>query len=262
MVIDFHAHIYPVKIAEKATKAIGDFYNAPMAWNGSTEELISSGDKIGVEKYIVHSTATKAAQVSSINDFIVGEIQKEPKFIGFGTVHPDFLDFEPEMLRIKKLGLKGIKLHPDFQYFQIDSITMDPIYEVLTSLNMPILVHAGDSRYDYSGPRRIANVLDKHPNLKVIAAHFGGYTEWDASFEYLAGREVWFDTSSSLWKLDIDTAKKIIKKHGIEKFLFGSDFPMWDHLDEMKRFEKLGLLGNDRDLVLYKNAETLLDTLN
>ena len=261
MVIDFHAHIYPAKIAEKATKAIGDFYNTSMAFNGSIEELIASGDKIGVEKYIVHSTATKAAQVSSINDFIIGEIQKEPKFVGFGTVHPDFLEFEPEMKRIKNLGLKGIKLHPDFQHFQIDSETMDPIYEVLSSLNMPILVHAGDVRYDFSGPKRIANVLDKHPKLKVIAAHFGGYTEWDASFEYLAGREVWFDTSSTLWKLDIETAKKIMNKHGIEKFLFGSDFPMWDHLDEMKRFEKLGLTGEDRDLVLYKNAENLLASL-
>ena len=262
MVIDFHAHIYPAKIAEKATKSIGDFYNTSMAFNGSIEELIASGNKIGVEKYIVHSTATKAAQVASINDFIIGEVQKEARFVGFGTVHPDFEDFEPEMKRIKNLGLKGIKLHPDFQHFQIDSETMDPIYEVLSSLNMPILVHAGDSRYDFSGPKRIANVLDKHPNLKVIAAHFGGYTEWDASFEHLAGREVWFDTSSTLWKLDVEFAKKIMKKHGIEKFLFGSDFPMWDHLDEMRRFEKLELSGDNRDLVLYKNAENLIKSLD
>ena len=79
MVIDFHAHIYPAKIAEKATKAIGDFYNTSMAFNGSSEELIASGDKIGVGKYIVHSTATKAAQVSSINDFIIGEIPRWQK---------------------------------------------------------------------------------------------------------------------------------------------------------------------------------------
>ena len=262
MVIDFHAHIYPAKIAEKATKAIGDFYNTSMAWNGSIDELISSGSKIGVEKYIVHSTATKAAQVVSINDFIIGEVKKESRFVGFGTVHPDFADFEPEMKRIKAEGLKGIKLHPDFQNFQIDSQTMDPIYEVLSSLNMPILVHAGDIRYDFSGPARIANVLDKHPKLKVIAAHFGGYTEWESSFEHLAGRDVWFDTSSTLWKLDVETARKIMAKHGVDKFLFGSDFPMWDHLDEMMRFEQLGLFGEDKDLVLYKNAENLLASLN
>ena len=60
----------------------------------------------------------------------------------------------------------------------------------------------------------------------------------------------------------IESAKKIMKKHGIEKFLFGSDFPMWDHLDEMKRFERLELSGGNRDLVLYKNAENLIKSLN
>ena len=69
------------------------------------------------------------------------------------------------MKRIISLGLKGIKLHPDFQHFQIDSETMDPIYEVLSSLNMPILVHAGDVRYDFSGPKRISNVFDKRSKL-------------------------------------------------------------------------------------------------
>ena len=63
-------------------------------------------------------------------------------------------------------------------------------------------------------------------------------------------------------KIYIESAKKIMKKHGIEKFLFGSDFPMWDHLDEMKRFERLELSGENRDLVLYKNAENLLESLN
>ena len=258
MIIDFHAHIYPEKIAEKATKAISDFYDAPMAYYGSVAKLIASGDKIGVDKYIVHSTATKANQVESINNFIISECRKEPRFVGFGTVHPEFSDFENEMKRIKFEGLHGVKLHPDFQKFQIDCSEMDPIYEVLTDLNIPVLVHAGDCRYDFSGPKRIAHVLDKHPYLKVIAAHFGGYTEWDDSLEYLAGRKVWFDTSSTLWKLPVPKALKIMEIHGIEKFLFGSDFPMWDHEDEMKRFDKLGLKGDDRDAVLYKNALSLL----
>lgn len=259
MIIDAHAHIYPAKIAEKASKAIGLFYDTTMAWNGFQEELIKSGDKIGVTNYLVHSTATKATQVQSINDFIIDSVNKESRFIGFGTIHPDYTDFETEMKRIKVAGLRGVKLHPDVQLFQIDAPVMDPIYEVLTSLKMPILVHAGDKRYDYSGPKRIANVLDKHPNLTVIAAHFGGYTEWEASYELLAGRDVYFDTSSTLWKLAVPDAKKIMKKHGVEKFLFGSDFPMWDHEDEMKRFDKLELKGKDRDAVLYQNAADLLN---
>lgn len=258
MIIDFHAHIYPNKIAEKATKSIGDFYNAPMKYNGHPDELILSGSKIGVTNYVVHSTATKPMQVESINNFILEEVENHPEFIGFGTIHPDYNDFETELKRIKNANLYGVKLHPDFQKFQIDCAKMDNIYETLASLNLPVLVHAGDCRYDFSGPKRIRNVLEKHPNLTLIAAHFGGYTEWDHSIEFLVGQKVFFDTSSSLWKLPLEKANQIIKMHGIEKFLFGSDFPMWDHEEEFERFNKLDLSSNEKDLVLYKNAQNLL----
>jgi len=257
-IIDSHAHIYPAKIASKASRAISEFYEIPMKYEGSIAELLASGDRIGVEKYVVHSTATKAEQVASINDFILGEVAKESRFIGFGTLHPDFAGFEGEVARIKAAGLRGIKLHPDFQKFEIDTPKMDPIYEILSEAGLPVLVHAGDRRYDFSGPRRIARVLDRHPGLKVIAAHFGGYTEWDESLELLAGRELWFDTSSTLFTLPAETAKKIISKHGPERFLFGSDFPMWDHEDELARFLALGLSARENESILAGNAAELL----
>lgn len=263
-IIDFHAHIYPPKIAEKATRVIGEFYDAPMAYHGFADELVKSGEKIGVDKFVVHSVATKPEQVVSIDSFIIDAVQKQDKFIGFGTIHPGFAHpnfqaAQAELERIKNAGLKGVKIHSDFQKFQIDTHEMDEVYSWLQENDMPLLVHAGDCRYDYSGPKRIANVLDRFPRLKLIAAHFGGYTEWDASFEYLAGRDVWFDTSSTLWKLPIEDACKMMKKHGISRFLFGSDFPMWDHLDEFGRFNKLNLNEKDKCAVLYQNARDLLN---
>lgn len=258
MIIDFHAHIYPAKIAEKASKNIGLFYNTQMCYDGSPEKLLESGRKIGVEKYIVHSTATVAHQVEAINNYIISEVNLHKEFVGFGTIHPDYEDFENELKRIKSLGLRGIKLHPDFQKFQVDTPGMDDVYEVIAELKMPVLVHAGDYRYDFSGPKRILHVLEKHPPLIVVAAHFGGYTEWDNAMEYLVGQRVWFDTSSTLWKLPVEKADEMIKAHGFEKFLFGSDYPMWDHEDELKRFLRLSLSPEEREAILYKNAEKLL----
>lgn len=259
MIIDIHAHIYPEKIAAKATAAVSTFYeDAPMAYKGVSERLIESGSKIGVEKYIVHSVSTKPEQVESINNFILGEMEKHKEFIGFGTMHQDYKNFEQELKRIKHLGLVGLKLHPDFQKFPADCPQMDDVYEVLTELKMPLLFHAGDCRYDFSGPRRILNVLKKHPKLTIIAAHFGGYTEWDESLEVLAGNNLYFDTSSSLWKLPLEKANAIIKKHGVDKMLFGSDFPMWNHEDELARFNQLDLSESDKEAILYNNAKRLL----
>lgn len=259
MVIDFHAHIYPRKIAEKATQSIKDFYgDAPMRWNGSSEDLLESGSKVGVEKYIVHSTATKPSQVESINDFIKSEIDLHPEFVGFGTIHPEYENFENELKRIKNNSLHGVKIHPDFQKFQADTPAMDNIYEVIASLKMPVLFHAGDKRFDFSGPKRIRQVIEKHPNLIVIAAHFGGYTQWDEAYEYLAGQKLYFDTSSSLWKLDAAEGDRIIKKHGVDKMVFGSDFPMWDHENEIKKLDLLNLTSSEKEAILYTNAKNLL----
>lgn len=260
-VIDFHAHIYPEKIAGKAVQAIGNFYHIDMSSRGTAGGLVENGEKIGVVKYIVHSTATKPSQVESINNFIISEISAEKRFVGFGTLHPDFPGTEAEVRRIREAGLRGIKLHPDFQAFQADAPGMDPVYDILVHYRMPVLFHAGDIRYDYSGPKRIARVLEKHPDLTVIAAHFGGYTQWDEAYEYLAGKDLWFDTSSTLWKLPVPDARRLMEKHGYERFLFGSDFPMWNHEKELARIGTLGLPEDKLEAVLFGNAAGFLASL-
>lgn len=259
MIIDFHAHIYPEKIAEKASRVIGEFYDLPMCYNGSVQRLLESGSQINVTKYIVHSTATKPEQVESINNFIIEETKRHSEFIGFGTIHPDYEDYENELSRIKKAGLKGIKLHADFQKFQMDDEKMDKIYDAAKNHGLVVLAHAGDYRFDFSSPKRIANVVEKHPDLKFVAAHFGGYTEWDKSEEFLVGKNVFFDTSSTLFKLPIEKAMQMIEKHGVEKFLFGTDYPMWNHKEELERFSKLSLSEEEKQMILYKNASNLLD---
>lgn len=258
-VIDFHAHVFPEKIAEKASETIGKFYGGPMAYHGLASELLKSGGAIGVDYYVIHSTATRSEQVVSINDFIISETAKEARFIGFGTIHPDFPNANDEIDRVISAGLKGIKLHPDFQRFEADTPKMDSLYRHMEELGIPILIHAGDIRFDFSGPRRIARILDKFPSITLIAAHFGGYSEWDEAFELLASRNLWFDTSSSFWKMSSSMAHKMIQKHGVDRFLFGSDFPMWDHLDELKRFLALGLSEKDTELILWKNAAHILN---
>jgi len=256
-IIDMHAHIFPEKIADKAVEAIGRYYGISMFGNGTVEDLLNSGSKIDVFKYIVHSTATKGEQVKFINDFI-SEVQTRNRcFVGFGTLHPRLEDIDAEVDRMIKLGLKGIKLHPEFQEFCLDDDDMMPIYKSAEG-KLPILVHMGDETKTSSSPKRLAKILDMFPRLTVIAAHLGGYIMWDESIEYLVGREVYFDTSSTLWRLDRKKAVEIIRAHGVSKVVFGSDYPMWSHEDEIKRFSSLDLTGEEQELILWKNAARLL----
>lgn len=256
-IIDAHTHIFPHKIAEKAVKSIGEFYDIPMGFSGISENLIKSGNKIGVEKYLVCSVATKPEQVISINDFIYEECKKHQEFIGFASLHPDMENMEQELERIIKRGFKGIKLHPDFQRFDIDSEKAMKIYSLVEG-KLPILFHTGDERYEYSRPIKLARVCYKFNNLKVIAAHFGGYQCWDEAYEVYDSKNIFMDTSSSLFALSREKALKMINKFSASQFLFGTDYPMWSHDIELKRLEDLKLNEEILNSILYDNFYNLI----
>jgi predicted TIM-barrel fold metal-dependent hydrolase len=254
-IIDAHSHIFPEKIAEKATKAISDFYEIPMEHIGMTDELLQSGAKIGVDKYLVCSSATTPKQVASINTFIAQACKQHSCFFGFGTLHPDMEEIEKETERIVSLGLHGQKLHPDFQRFNIDDEHAIPMYRIIAKAGLPILFHSGDNRYDYSAPKRIRNVLEQVPDLICIAAHFGGYQRWQEAHDCLKDERIYFDTSSSLFALSKEDALGLIDYFGEDHFFFGSDFPMWDHEEELERFLALGLTEEQNQKIFYQNFE-------
>ncbi len=252
-IIDAHAHIFPEKIAENATANTGKFYDLHMDSIGISEKLIEGGNTIGVSKYLVCSTATVPHQISSINRFIVEECAKNPCFFGFGTTHPLSENIETDIEQVKSFGLHGIKLHPDFQEFNADSPEAFRIYEIIEG-ELPLLIHCGDPRYDWSAPAKIRRICENFPNLQIQAAHLGGYQRWDEAEELLTGfKNVSVDISSSLAFMDNNDAVRRIRKFGIEKCFFGCDFPMWSHKEELQRFLNLGLSDEENRLILAEN---------
>ena len=255
-IYDMHTHIFPEKIAEKAVSSIGRFYDIPMDGCGTTQNLLNSGKVIGVKKYLVCSTATTAHQVESINNFIAEEQKSHPEFIAYGSLHPDYENVEAEVERMISLGLKGIKLHPDFQNFTIDDPKVDAIYSAAQG-KLPILFHMGDNRYDRTKPYRLLTVMKKFPKLTCIGAHLGGYRSWEDVINlpgYLSNPQMYIDTCSALAFLPADEAVKIIRKHGVDRVFWGTDFPMWSHASEFDRFMSLKLTDDERDKIFWKNA--------
>ena len=257
-IIDAHAHIFPHKIAETATESIGHFYDIPMNNCGLTDKLLEAGSKIGVSKYLVCSTATTPRQTEAINTFIAKKCDQHECFYGFGTTHADSENIEADIEQIKNFGLHGVKLHPDFQKFNADSPEAFRIYEQIEG-QLPLLIHCGDARYDYSAPQRIKRIHDNFPKLQLMAAHLGGYQQWSEAEEILPGLEnVRFDFSSSLAFLTPERAVHIIRKYGVENCFFGSDFPMWSHEDELMRFLKLGFTEEENQKMLAGNFKEFL----
>ncbi len=258
MIIDAHTHIFPEMIAEKASLNIGKFYGITMSHNGTREKLLEEGTAAGIDKFLIHSVATTPKQVSSINSFIAKSVELYPdKFIGFMTLHPESDYLEEEFFWGLEHGLKGVKLHPDFQEFDINSEKAKEIYK-LANGRCPVLIHMGDYRTQYSKAEKLAPLFDEFLELDVIAAHFGGYSEWETAASYLKDTRAYVDTSSSLFELSPDDVRKLIDTYTPERVIFGTDYPMWDAREELSRWEKIPLSDTERELIFHGTLENLL----
>lgn len=255
-IFDIHTHAYPEKVAGKAVAFLNSYYGIQCEGDGTIGDLKRSAAASGVSGLLVHAVATRPDQVENVNTWIGGEIGGT--VYGFGTIHPGYANVEKEIARIQTLGLKGIKLHPDFQHYYADSPEMDKIYEIAESAGLPVLIHAGDRNTDFSSPRRIANIKKRFPRIVIVAANLGGYSEWDEAVDNIIGRDIYIDTSSSLWALGPEKALRIIRAHDIDKILFGTDYPLTKHAGEIRRFESMCLSDAEKEKIYSANAKKLL----
>ena len=250
-IIDCHCHIYPDAIAERAVAGTSGFYDLPSRYNGKASCLYELGARLGIDHYVVFSVATTPRQTRSINEFIAQAVaDSRGMMTGLGTVHPDSENLEADIDHIVELDLRGVKLHADIQAIAADDPRCMRIYELCGKKGLPMLLHTGDFRFDYSNPERIARVLEAFPNLTVLGAHLGGWSVWEDAKRLLP-------RYSTLMFLDRETALEQLDKMGAHRFLFGTDFPMWPMEKELESFARLDLTEEERELILHKNAERL-----
>ncbi len=268
MLIDFHTHLFPDKIAARALDVLkqgiinthGKLLLEPQT-DGTLAGLIRSMDESEVDMSIVMPIATSPTQYESINRF-AKEITDNKRIISFGSIHPLQDNWEEALENIAADGLKGIKMHPEFQTFFIDEPIIHEIVKKCEELGLWVLFHAGED-YGYKPPfhctpERLRKLLDKTGCKNIIAAHFGSFHMWDEVDKYLVGTDVYMDTSMTSGFLDKEKCRDMILRHGAEKILFGSDIPWQSAKDSYDYLVSLGLPNEDLELIKYKNAKRVL----
>ena len=258
-IIDIHTHIYPDKIARKATDSVRDFYQIDGSnMDGTVDMLLKRGGEAGISQYVVLPVSNTPNRVHSINQFIQEQVGFHDCFVGFGTLHADMDGLEEEADWILKAGLKGIKMHPDSQRFPIDDMRLFPVYDAIRG-KIPVMLHMGDRRYNYSHPVRLRRVLDMFPGLDVIAAHFGGYSMFHTAKELLWDTDCVFDISSAMMFMEPGEPERYINLYGAERMAYGTDYPLWDPVKEVARFKELKLTDDQFEQIAHKTAERILN---
>ncbi|MDL2273596.1 amidohydrolase family protein [Oscillospiraceae bacterium OttesenSCG-928-G22] len=259
MLIDFHAHCYPDELAEKAVRNMGEISGQTHATDGTLRDTIRHMRDWRVDAFVVLNIAMNPTQHRNVNDFAAA-MSSETVF-GFGSVFPGAKDATEELLRIRKLGLKGVKLHADFQDFMFDDPVAYPVYDTLAELGLPLVVHAGfdpvSPQFIHCPPSAIRTVADRFPTLQIVAAHLGGMLLWDEVERHLVGvKNVALDTAMLATYITPEQCARIINNH--ERIVFGSDCPWHSPALEHEFLLSLGLPEKRYEDIFYKNAMALL----
>ncbi len=267
MLIDFHSHIFPDRIANSALKSLSDSIvkhqgvRYPHYTDGTLNGILKSMDDNGVDISVILPIATKPTQTQSIISF-AASIQNE-RIRSFASLHPEQDDWEKVLETIAQYGFKGIKLHPEYQSFYVDSKRSLEILKKCEDLGLYVTLHTG---FDYGmpppehcQPDRLKNVLDYVSGKYIIAAHLGAFSNWDEVEKHLVGTPINFDTAFISKFISPEQCKRIITTHGADKVLFGSDSPWQEPKREYDFILNLGLSEEDEDKIFYKNALKILE---
>ncbi len=269
MTIDFHTHCFPDAIASRAVTKTGERAHLVPYTDGTASDLCRLLRAADVDMGVVLPVVTSPRQFDTVNR-VAAEINSERGMLfSFGGIHPDDAEPEAHIDRIKELGLRGIKLHPDFQGCDIDDERYIRIIKYALEKDLVVVTHAGvdDGFPDgpvQCSPRAAAHMLDlvyggREPDEpRIVLAHGGGSRMHHDVMRYLAGRCVMFDISFIFRFAPPVEFEELIRVHGAERILFGSDAPWGDPADAKSLVGSLNITSRERSLIMHENAERLL----
>ncbi len=278
MTIDFHTHIFPDALASTVIPKLESLSKTRAQTDGTLAGLRTSMQGAGVGLSVLQPVASAERQVPSCNKFAQKVNASYPDLLSFGAMHPDFSDYKAELARIKAQGIKGIKLHPNYQNTYFDDIRYQRIIDEASALDLIVLVHAGVDiglpHPNYSTPQHAKHVIDAVQPTKLVLAHMGGWQMWGDVLDCLAGTGVYLDTAFCLGLLhylaDVPPARQsyqpmpadvfaqCVAAFGADHILFGTDSPWASQTELIAALQSMALTDAQTNLILGENARRLL----
>ena len=277
MTADIHTHTFPQKIAWAAIEKLSGLSHTLPFTDGTADGLRRSMAEAGIDVSLVLPVATNPRQVEHVNDasILLNDSGGETGIYSFGCMHPEYPAPEKELERLKKAGIRGIKLHPVYQGVDLDDERYLRILKTAFGLDMWVLIHAGlDVGFpgvEHASPRMILRVIERLGSQRLILAHMGSWRQWEEACKLLSGTGVMIDTSFSIGRmtpaddtltqsemLSVSEAEDIIRAYGADRVLFGTDSPWGGQKESLELFSQLRLSETDKEKILCLNAKRVL----
>ena len=259
-IIDVHTHAFPDNIAAKAVRQLAAKTGPyrPLT-DGTVSGLLASMDAAGITSAFLLNVATRPGQADAIKAWS-GRIASD-RIIPAGSIHPDSSGWRSELAGFKAAGMRAVKFHPMYQGFSVDEPRMLPVYEAIRDAGMFAVFHSG---YDIvfpgdrrSSPDKFGPVLKALPGIKIVLAHFGGWSDWEAVLEHVCGRDVFIETSF-IREVPAALRDRIFSAHDRNRFLFGSDCPWGGQAEQVRFIESLKSINDDfKEGIFHRNASLL-----
>lgn len=266
MIIDFHTHAFPDKVAEKAIPKLSGIGGIEPCRDGTVSSLLAGMDAWHIDRAVILNIATNPKQQTNVNNFAIEINSTSERLYALGSINPDSDNIASEARRLADAGIRGIKIHPDYMGVTVDDGKFDAVYRECIDNDLFVVTHSGwdfiSPDFIHCTPERICRVLEKFPALKLVAAHMGANKQWDDVERLLIGKNLWIETSlAPMFELDGSQCARMLKNHDPDKILFGSDCPWYRMDSEAAYVESLELSDALKRKLYYENALALLGEL-
>lgn len=268
MIIDFHTHIYPDKLAPRTVPLLSERAGVIPSTDGTYNGLFSYMEENGIDISVVLPVVTSPRQFDSILRFasFINENSRpdaRPRLISFAGVHPASPDMKEQVRLVKREGFKGIKLHPNYQGMCFDDIRFMRLIDAASQEDLIVVTHTGYDPYTpdlkVCTPDMILHVLKELHPPKLVLAHMGNNRNHEEALEKLCGQDVYFDASYSITRMDRELFVQMVKAHGAHKILYGSDSPWGNAREGVNLIQTSPAFSQEeKDQLLFKNASRLL----
>jgi hypothetical protein len=259
-IVDFHAHAFPDALAARAISQLEHEGGVKAFLDGRVTSLLASMDSAGIGTSVICSIATKPEQFDPILKWSC-QIAS-PRIVPLPSIHPKSADPVGQARRVAEAGLRGIKLHPYYQEFNLDDEALFPLYRALDELGLLLVCHTGFdfafARERKGDPVRIRRVLERVPTLRLITTHMGAWDDWDEVEKHLIGQPITMDLSLSLDLLGRQRARDMMLAHPVDRVVFGTDSPWGSQPETLQALRALELGEEREQAILWKNARGIL----